>query len=124
MDIFTGAGSSSRVIMQNVFRIKVVCFTPEDGLKLALATPPPAGYPENNISIFTQQICITANGNSRCHNHDMHLQQHVLFMTPDHSNDKRSAEEEREGVHDDGYTLVHLNTTRLCEEFYSDQVTD
>jgi hypothetical protein len=117
-DIFKGAGSSSRVVMHNVMRIKVVCFKPEAGVAMALATPPPAGYAPNNISIFTTEICGLVNCNRRCYNNDIHLQRHVVFMAPDQSNKERVASY-GPGA---GYTLVQLNATRLCEEFYSDQV--
>jgi hypothetical protein len=117
-DIFKGAGSSSRVVMHNVMRIKVVCFKPEAGVAMALAKPPPAGYAPNNISIYTTEICVLVNGNRRCYNNDIHFQRHVVFLAPDQSNEEGAAQ----GVPDAGYTLVQLNTTRLCEEFYSDQV--
>jgi hypothetical protein len=99
-DIFKGSGSSSRVVMHNVMRIKVVCFKPEAAVALASATPPPAGYAPNNVSIFTEEICVLVNGNRRCYNNDIHFERHVVFMPPEQRNEERAVP----GVPDAGYT--------------------
>jgi hypothetical protein len=119
VDIFSGAGSSSIVVLENVLRVKVVCFKPIDGVKVALASPLPAGYPANSVSIFTKEICVTVNGNRRCYNNDIHVQNHAMFVAPDSSDERIAAQ----GWQDDGFTLVQLNVTRLCEEYYNDQVS-
>jgi hypothetical protein len=113
--------------MQDVWRVKAVCFKPETAVQLAYDSHVQPGQPQHNVTIFNSSVCISIKGQQRCYQHDLHLWQHSMFLDAAELGTLISAEHDdvgdrigKDGLQNTGYQLIQRNVFRLCDHFYSE----